>query len=116
MIKNTDSLNLNAPIADPNRANRIANTEEITNLSNSIGHRCSKCKSLSNINARNVAGFPDPNGKRHFCSDVDRILFEEECVIEIQKILNHYNKQLSSFQLELKMDDYHIQTSGAKIA
>lgn len=107
MIEYTDSLNLNAPIVeDSNRANAgVANT---TVLNNTSGNplRCPRCRSLIIIDTRNAADLLDLNMKRHFCSNVDRILHEVQCVTEIQQIIEYYNQcELSSFRPGLKMDD-----------
>jgi hypothetical protein len=65
--------------------------------------RCQKCKAINPLDGDHLL---DPNGKRHFCDSADRIPHEEKCVIEIQKIIEYYNRrELSSFQLGLKMDD-----------
>jgi len=65
--------------------------------------RCPRCKSITTLDGADLL---DLNGKRHFCHGTDRIRHEENCVIEIQKIIKNYNRrELSSFQLGLKMDD-----------
>ncbi|MDQ6668763.1 MAG: hypothetical protein M3Y53_11150 [Thermoproteota archaeon] len=64
---------------------------------------CLKCKAITTLDGDDLL---DLNGKRHFCEDPDRMDHEEKCVIQIQKIIEYYNRrELSSFQLGLKMDD-----------
>jgi hypothetical protein len=65
---------------------------------------CPKCRSLTISCTKNSDDLLDPNGKRHFCSDVDRILHEEEWVIILQSLIQDYNQaELSNFQLELNL-------------
>jgi hypothetical protein len=102
MIKYTGSLNLNATTAYPNRATKPTNVAEVTSTSNispSI-KGCSNCKSLTNIDTI----LADQKGKKRFCSGVNLIRHEENCIIEIQKIIEYFNQhELSSFQVELNI-------------
>jgi hypothetical protein len=78
-------------------ASSVKNTKEASRS------RCHKCKFVTTLDGYDLL---DLNGKRHFCHGVDRIAHEEECVTQLQKIIEYYNRcELSSFQLELKMDD-----------
>jgi hypothetical protein len=66
---------------------------------------CPNCKSqiIVSLNSSNPL---DLNWKRHFCSDPDRLAHEVGCVTQLQNIIEYYNRrELSSFQLGLKMDD-----------
>jgi hypothetical protein len=68
--------------------------------------RCPRCKSQVVVGSLNSGDLLDLSGKRHFCEDPDRIGHEVKCVTQIQKIIEYYNRrELSSFQLGLKMDD-----------
>jgi hypothetical protein len=106
MGKFTNPTNLYAP------STPIANAVKIKSLSSRMDievapHvRCPNCKSQVVIGSLNSSDLLDLNWKRHFCDDADRIKHEENCVIEIQKFIEHCNRrELSSFQLGLKMDD-----------
>jgi hypothetical protein len=114
MIEYTDSLNLNAHTAeDPNRT--FANALEIIPITSVLNRapddrlkhsstNCPKCKSPTISGIKNAGDLLDLNDKRDFCSDVQRILHEEKCVIKLQTIILNYNQdELSNFQLELNI-------------
>ncbi|MDQ6865616.1 MAG: hypothetical protein M3044_17535 [Thermoproteota archaeon] len=62
---------------------------------------CHMCKAINTLDGDDLI---DLNGKRHFCQGADRIRHEENCVIEIQKVIEYYNrKELSGFQVELNI-------------
>lgn len=66
--------------------------------------RYPNCKSQVIIESLNSSDLLDLNRKRHFSDDIDRIVHEEKCVIDIQKIIEYYNRcELSSFQVELNI-------------
>jgi hypothetical protein len=103
-----NSSNLNAP-SEPSAA-QVGNAVKIiaissrTDLGLAPHIRCPNCNSLVIVDTRNADDVLDPNGKRHFCSDVDRILHEEKCVINLQSLIQDYNQaELSNFQLELNL-------------
>jgi hypothetical protein len=108
MVEYTNSTNLNArsgkgTSAIFGKAVKILPTRPRSNVERSPRVCCPKCKSQVIVDERD---FLDLNQKRHFCEGADRIPHEEKCVIEIQRILEYYNRhELSSFQLGLKMDD-----------
>jgi len=89
----------------PANAVRIgAITSKLVKKEKDASHiRCQKCKAINTLDGEDIL---DLNGKRHFCHGADRIAHEEKCVVEIQKVIEYYNrKELSGFQLGLKMDD-----------
>ena len=76
-------------------------TSKFVKKGNASHVRCQKCKSINRFDGDDLL---DLNGKRHFCSDPDRITHEEECVTQLKKIIEYYNRrELSSFQLELNI-------------
>jgi len=108
MDEYTNSTNLNPPggkgaSAISARAVKILPARSSSIVERSTPGCCIRCKSQVIVDE---SDFLDLNHKRHFCEAADRIPHEEKCVIEIQKILEYYNRrELSSFQLGLKMDD-----------
>ena len=63
--------------------------------------RCQNCKAINSLDGDDRL---DLNGKRHFCDGADRIRHEENCVVEIQKFIEYYNRrELSSFQVEVNI-------------
>jgi hypothetical protein len=106
MIEFTDSTNLNAPTTPIAKAVKIISISSRMDIGLAPHIRCPNCKSQVVVGSLNSSDLLDLNWKRHFCDDADRIKHEENCVIEIQKFIEHYNRrELSSFQLGLKMDD-----------
>jgi hypothetical protein len=106
MTEFTNSKNLNAPTTPIAKAVKIISISSRMDIGLAPHIRCPNCKSQVVVGSLNSSDLLDLNWKRHFCDDADRIKHEENCVIEIQKFIEHYNRrELSSFQLGLKMDD-----------
>jgi len=101
----TNTRNLNATC--DSCATPIAKPVKIISISSRMDQvathvRCPNCKSQTVVGSSNSGDLLDRNGKRHLCRGADRIEHEEKCVVEIQKIIEFYNRrELSSFQLEL---------------
>ncbi|PWU80255.1 MAG: hypothetical protein DLM72_13055 [Candidatus Nitrosopolaris wilkensis] len=73
--------------------------------SESLRTRCPDCNSQVGILNVNQKALFDLNCKRHFCNGSNRISHEEKCLIQIQKVIDYYNRhELSAFQLGLKID------------
>ena len=111
MIQYRNSQDINPRSIEYQKKTSTANAVRINSITSKLvkkekdaSHiRCQKCKAINTLDGDDLL---DLNGKRHFCHGADRIRHEENCVIEIQKVLEYYNrKELSGFQLELKMDD-----------
>jgi hypothetical protein len=108
MIKYTNSRDINfrsieyqerTPTANAVRIDAI--TSKLVNEKDVSHFRCQKCKAIITLDDDDLL---DLNGKRHFCHGVDRIMHEENCVIEIQKVIEYYNrKEFSGIQLELNI-------------
>jgi hypothetical protein len=77
-------------------------TSKFVKKEKNVSHiRCQRCKSINMVDGDDLL---DLNGKRHFCSGAVRLAHEEECVVEIQKVIEYYNRrELSGFQLELNI-------------
>jgi len=106
MIKYTNSRDINHRSIEYQKKTSTANAVRIDSITSKLvkekdaSHiRCHKCKAINTLDGDDLL---DLNGKRHFCQGADRIRHEENCVIEILKVIEYYNrKELSGFQLEL---------------
>src|SRR5437660_6731456 len=107
MIKYTNSGDINHRSIEYQQNTSTANVVRIDPITSTLVKKekkladihCKKCKSINTFD--NIL---DSDGKRHFCRGVDRIAHEENCVIEILKFIEYYNRrELSSFQLELNI-------------
>jgi hypothetical protein len=105
MTEYTNSLDINHRLKKISAANAVRSdsiTSKLVNKEKDASHiRCQKCKAINTLDGDDLL---DLNGKRHFCGGADRIRHEENCVIEIQKVIEYYNwKELSGIQLELNI-------------
>ena len=109
MIKYTNSRDINFRSIEYQKKTSTANAVRIDAIASILlkkqkdaSHiRCQKCKAINTLDGDDLL---DLNGKRHFCHGADRIRHEENCVIEIQKVIEYYNrKELSGIQLELNI-------------
>ncbi len=108
MIKYTNSRDINFRSIEYHEKTPTANALKIDAIASKLvkkkdaSHiRCQKCKAINTFDGEDIL---DLNGKRHFCHGADRLRHEEICVIEIQKVIDYYNrKELSAFQLELNI-------------
>jgi hypothetical protein len=109
MINYTDSRDINHRSIEYQKKTSTANAVGIDAIvsrlvkkeKNALHIRCQKCKAISTLDGNDLL---DPSGKRHFCHGAERIRHEEICVIEIQKVIEYYNrKELSGFQVELNI-------------
>jgi hypothetical protein len=91
MIVYTDSLNLNAPKTKPNQITKKSNVKDITKTrSDAPYHSCPYYE--PHINTQKA----EPK------SGVELILHEEKCMIELQRIIEHFNRHMfSSFRVDL---------------
>ena len=104
----TNPTNLNATLnswATPiTKAFKIISISSRMDIEVARHVRCPNCRSEVIVRSLNSGELLDRNGKRHFCDDAERIKHEENCVIEIQQFIEHYNRhELSSFQVELNI-------------
>jgi hypothetical protein len=110
LIEYTNSRDINHRSIEYQEKTSTANAVRIESIASKFvkekdaSHiRCQKCKAINTLDGDDLL---DLNGKRHFCEDPDRIAHEEKCVTQLKKIIQNYNqRELSSFQLELRMDD-----------
>ena len=109
MIIYTNSRDINFRSIEYQKKTSTANavrinsiTSKLVNKEKDVSHiRCQKCRAINTLDGDDLL---DLNGKRHFCHGADRIRHEENCVIEIQKVIEYYNrKELSGIQLELNI-------------
>jgi len=109
MIKYTNFRDINHPSTEYQEKTSAANVviiDAITSKSikkekNLSDILCQICRSENTLDGDHHL---DLVGKRHFCHGADRIRHEENCVTQLQKIIEYYNRrELSSFQLELNI-------------
>ena len=109
MIKYTNSRDINFRSIEYQEKTSTAAAVRIDSITSKLVKKekdashfgCQKCRAINTLDGDDLL---DLNGKRHFCHGADRIRHEENCVIEIQKVIEYYNrKEFSGIQLELNI-------------